>query len=192
MDRYDANWAMVDKGWKTHVLGQGPQFANATEAVNGLRAAHPAPSTRICRNSSSPRTASRSAPSRMAIRSSSSTSGATAPSKITRAFVEAEFDKFDRMRYPQVTYAGMLQYDGDLQLPKRFLVAPPAIKDTSGEWFSKLGITQFACSETQKFGHVTYFWNGNRSGKFDGETWEVPSDVVPFEQRPDEGRRDRR
>jgi 2,3-bisphosphoglycerate-independent phosphoglycerate mutase len=79
----------------------------------------------------------------------------------------------------------MLQYDGDLQLPKRFLVAPPAIKDTSGEWFSKAGIAQFACSETQKFGHVTYFWNGNRSGKFAGETCvEVPSDVVPFEQRP--------
>jgi 2,3-bisphosphoglycerate-independent phosphoglycerate mutase len=105
--------------------------------------------------------------------------------EITRAFVEGSFDKFDRIRYPNVTYAGMLQYDGDLQLPKRFLVAPPAIKDTSGEWFSKLGVAQFACSETQKFGHVTYFWNGNRSGKFEGETWEeVPSDVVPFEQRP--------
>jgi 2,3-bisphosphoglycerate-independent phosphoglycerate mutase len=105
--------------------------------------------------------------------------------EITRAFVEDDFDKFDRVRAPRVTYAGMLQYDGDLQLPKRFLVAPPAIKDTSGEWFSKMGLAQFACSETQKFGHVTYFWNGNRSGKFDGETWqEVPSDVVPFEQRP--------
>jgi 2,3-bisphosphoglycerate-independent phosphoglycerate mutase len=79
----------------------------------------------------------------------------------------------------------MLQYDGDLKLPARFLVAPPAIKDTMGEWFSKSGIAQFACSETQKFGHVTYFWNGNRSGKFAGETYqEVPSDVVPFEQRP--------
>jgi 2,3-bisphosphoglycerate-independent phosphoglycerate mutase len=79
----------------------------------------------------------------------------------------------------------MLQYDGDLKLPNRFLVNPPVILDTTGEWFSKAGITQFACSETQKFGHVTYFWNGNRSGKFDGETYqEVPSDVVPFEQRP--------
>ncbi|HOI52981.1 MAG TPA: 2,3-bisphosphoglycerate-independent phosphoglycerate mutase, partial [Azonexus sp.] len=105
--------------------------------------------------------------------------------EITRAFVEADFDKFDRVRHPRVTYAGMLQYDGDLHLPERFLVPPPAIRDTSGEWFSKAGITQFACSETQKFGHVTYFWNGNRSGKFDGETYlEVPSDVVPFEQRP--------
>lgn len=105
--------------------------------------------------------------------------------EITRAFEETDFDKFDRKRMPKVTYAGMLQYDGDLQLPKRFLVDPPAIQDTMGEWFSKSGITQFACSETQKFGHVTYFWNGNRSGKFAGETYlEVPSDRVPFEQRP--------
>ena len=105
--------------------------------------------------------------------------------EITRAFEDADFDKFDRLRVPRVTYAGMLQYDGDLKLPNRFLVDPPAILDTMGEWFAKAGITQFACSETQKFGHVTYFWNGNRSNKFDGETYqEVPSDVVPFEQRP--------
>ncbi len=185
MDRYDANWAMVDKGWKTHVLGQGPQFANATEAVNGLRERHPGtidqdlPEFVIADNGLPIGT----------IEDGDSVvffnfRGDRAI-EITRAFVEASFDKFDRVRYPQVTFAGMLQYDGDLQLPKRFLVAPPAIKDTSGEWFSKLGIAQYACSETQKFGHVTYFWNGNRSGKFEGETWEeVPSDVVPFEQRP--------
>src|SRR5574343_1573598 len=41
MDRYDANWPMVEKGWKTHVLGQGPQFANATAAVNGVRDQNP-------------------------------------------------------------------------------------------------------------------------------------------------------
>ena len=185
MDRYDANWAMVDKGWKTHVLGQGPQFANATDAVNGLRERHPG-------------TIDQDLPE-FVIADNGQPIGTVEDGdsvvffnfrgdraiEITRAFVEASFDKFDRVRYPQVTFAGMLQYDGDLQLPKRFLVAPPAIKDTSGEWFSKLGIAQFACSETQKFGHVTYFWNGNRSGKFEGETWEeVPSDVVPFEQRP--------
>ena len=64
-------------------------------------------------------------------------------------------------------------------------VAPPAIDDTMGELLSVAGKSQLAIAETQKYGHVTYFWNGNRSGKFDGETWqEVPSDVVPFEQRP--------
>ena len=185
MDRYDANWPMVEKGWRTHVLGEGPQFANATAAVNGLREKHPGtidqdlPEFVIAENGQPIGT----------IEDGDAVvfynfRGDRAI-EITRAFVEADFDKFDRVRYPQVTFAGMLQYDGDLQLPKRFLVSPPAITNTSGEWFSKAAIRQFACSETQKFGHVTYFWNGNRSGKFEGETYlEVPSDVVPFEQRP--------
>ena len=185
MDRYDANWAMVEKGWKTHVLGEGLQFASAAEAVKALRQQHPG-------------TIDQDLPP-FVIGVGGKPVGTIEDGdavvffnfrgdraiEITRAFEEAAFDKFDRVRTPQVTYAGMLQYDGDLKLPKCFLVAPPAIKDTMGEWFSKAGITQFACSETQKFGHVTYFWNGNRSGKFAGETYqEVPSDVVPFEQRP--------
>ena len=56
-----------------------------------------------------------------------------------------------------------------------------------GEYLANTGVTQYALSETQKFGHVTYFWNGNKSGKFSEEleTYiEIPSDVVPFEQRP--------
>ena len=185
MDRYDANWPLVARGWKTHVLGEGPQFPDATAAVNGLRERHPG-------------TIDQDLPE-FVIADEGKPIGTIEDGdavvfynfrgdraiEITRAFVEADFDKFDRVRHPHVTYAGMLQYDGDLQLPKRFLVAPPAIRNTSGEWFSRMGLAQFACSETQKFGHVTYFWNGNRSGKFEGETWqEVPSDVVPFEQRP--------
>lgn len=185
MDRYDANWPMVARGWRTHVLGEGPQFANATDAVHGLREKHPG-------------TIDQDLPE-FIVADDGKPIGTIEDGdavvfynfrgdraiEITRAFVEENFTQFDRVRHPRVTYAGMLQYDGDLQLPKRFLVAPPAIKDTSAEWFSKSGLAQFACSETQKFGHVTYFWNGNRSNRFDGETWqEVPSDVVPFEQRP--------
>ena len=185
MDRYDANWSMVDRGWHTHVLGEGDRFPSASEAVRALRAKFPG-------------TIDQDLPP-FVIASGDKPVGTVEDGdsvilfnfrgdraiEITRAFEDESFSKFDRVRRPKVTYAGMLQYDGDLKLPQRFLVAPPAILDTSGEWFSKSGITQFACSETQKFGHVTYFWNGNRSGKFDGETYlEVPSDVVPFEQRP--------
>lgn len=185
MDRYDANWPMVAKGWQTHVLGEGPQFDDAIEAVKRLRELHPGtidqdlPPFVIARDGQAVGT----------IEDGDSVvffnfRGDRAI-EITRAFVEPHFDQFDRVRWPQVTYAGMLQYDGDLRLPERFLVAPPAIQDTMGEWFAASGIAQFACSETQKFGHVTYFWNGNRSNKFEGEVWqEVPSDVVPFEQRP--------
>ncbi len=185
MDRYDANWPMVEKGWKTHVLGEGPQFANATDAVNGLRQRHPGTIDQdlpefVIADGGKPIGTIEDGDSVVFFNFRGDRA-----IEITRAFVEDGFGKFDRVRSPKVTFAGMLQYDGDLQLPKRFLVAPPAIKDTSGEWFSKAGLAQFACSETQKFGHVTYFWNGNRSGKFEGETWqEVPSDVVPFEQRP--------
>ncbi|MCL2524718.1 MAG: 2,3-bisphosphoglycerate-independent phosphoglycerate mutase [Betaproteobacteria bacterium] len=185
MDRYEANWSMVEQGWHTHVLGEGPQFANATAAVEGLRQQNPG-------------TIDQDLPA-FVIAEGGQPIGAIADGdavvffnfrgdraiEISRAFEEADFAPFDRVRAPKVTYAGMLQYDGDLKLPARFLVAPPAIANTMGEWFSRSGIRQFACSETQKFGHVTYFWNGNRSGKFAGETWqEVPSDVVPFEQRP--------
>jgi 2,3-bisphosphoglycerate-independent phosphoglycerate mutase len=185
MDRYEANWKMVEKGWQTHVLGEGDQYASASAAINALRAQWPG-------------TIDQDLPP-FVIASDGRPVGTIEDGdavvffnfrgdrsiEITRAFEEAAFDKFDRVRVPRVTYAGMLQYDGDLKLPKRFLVDPPAILDTMGEWFAKSGITQFACSETQKFGHVTYFWNGNRSNKFDGETYqEVTSDVVPFEQRP--------
>jgi 2,3-bisphosphoglycerate-independent phosphoglycerate mutase len=79
----------------------------------------------------------------------------------------------------------MMQYDGDLQVPEKYLVSPPAIDRTMSEYLSNAGVTQFAVSETQKFGHVTYFFNGNNSGKFATETWqEVPSDICPFEQAP--------
>ena len=185
MDRYDANWSMVDKGWHTHVLGEGDQFASASAAVNALRIRFPGtidqdlPPFVIAKNGKPVGTVENGdSVVFYNFRGDRSI-------EITRAFEDENFDKFDRVRVPTVTYAGMLQYDGDLKLPKRFLVNPPVILDTTGEWFSKGGITQFACSETQKFGHVTYFWNGNRSGKFEGETYqEVPSDVVPFEQRP--------
>ncbi|MBS1214233.1 MAG: phosphoglycerate mutase, 2,3-bisphosphoglycerate-independent [Proteobacteria bacterium] len=107
--------------------------------------------------------------------------------EISRAFTEEPFTPFDRGPLPNVTYAGMMQYDGDTKIPARFLVEPPAIDRTLGEYLARNGIPQYAISETQKYGHVTYFWNGNRSGKFDEatETYvEIPSDVVPFEQRP--------
>ena len=185
MDRYEANWNMVDKGWHTHVLGEGDQFASAVAAIEALRVRFPGtidqdlpPFVIACDGKPVGTIEDGDSVVFFNFRGDRSI-------EITRAFEDATFDKFERVRVPRVTYAGMLQYDGDLKLPRRFLVDPPAILDTMGEWFAKAGITQFACSETQKFGHVTYFWNGNRSNKFDGETYqEVPSDVVPFEQRP--------
>jgi 2,3-bisphosphoglycerate-independent phosphoglycerate mutase len=107
--------------------------------------------------------------------------------EISQAFENEDFPHFDRGPRPDVLYAGMMEYDGDLKLPSRYLVAPPVIDRTLGEYLARAGLPQLAISETQKFGHVTYFWNGNRSGAFDEdvETYvEIPSDTRPFEERP--------
>ena len=187
MDRYEANWAMVELGWNTHVLGEGRQFACAADAVNAYRAEFKVidqdlPPFVIAENGSPVGT----------INDGDSVIfynfRGDRSIEISKAFEGgADFDKFDRVRVPAVVYAGMLEYDGDLHIPSKYLVNPPEITNTLGEYLTNAGISQLAISETQKYGHVTYFWNGNKSGKFSEEleTYiEIPSDVVPFEQRP--------
>ena len=186
MDRYEANWNMVEKGWHTHVLGEGRQFSSAKDAIVTYRNEtgcidQDLPPFIIAENGKPVGT----------VEDGDSVvfynfRGDRAI-EISRAFGEESFDKFDRVRFPKVTYAGMLEYDGDLHIPSRYLVSPPEITGTMGEYLAHTGVTQYALSETQKFGHVTYFWNGNKSGKFDEKTElyeEIKSDVIPFEQRP--------
>ncbi len=187
MDRYQANWDMVELGWKTHVRGEGRQFESAREAIETLRRENPEaidqdlPPFVIGRNNSplGP------------IEENDSViffnfRGDRAI-EISMAFEEEKFDKFSRGPKLNVKYAGMMQYDGDALIPQKYLVNPPGIDRTVGEYLVQAGKKQLAISETQKFGHVTYFFNGNRSGKFDDaleDYIEVPSDIVPFEQRP--------
>jgi len=186
MDRYEANWKMVELGWQTHVLGQGRQFASATEAVEAYRNEY-----KVIDQDLPPFVIAQNGEPVGTINDGDSVifynfRGDRAI-EISKAFDDKEFDKFDRVRYPNVVYAGMLEYDGDLHIPSNYLVNPPEITNTMGEYLADSGISQLAISETQKYGHVTYFWNGNKSGKFSDalETYiEVPSDVVPFEQRP--------
>ena len=186
MDRYEADWSMVERGWNTHVLGEARQFASAQEAIETYRAEtgvidQDLPAFVIADDNGAVGK----------INDGDSViffnfRGDRAL-EISRAFEDASLNTFNRKYLPKVCYAGMLQYDGDLNIPSRFLVEPPAIQNTMGELLASKGIAQLAVAETQKFGHVTYFWNGNKSGKFDEalETYiEVKSDVVPFEQRP--------
>ena len=188
MDRYEANWPMVEAGWKTHVLGEGRQFASATEAVETYRAElkvidQDLPAFVVAENGKPVGTVE-DGDSVIFFNFRGDRS-----IEISRAFdaKDGEFDKFDRVRVPNVVYAGMLEYDGDLHIPNKYLVSPPEITNTMSEYLACTGIRVLAISETQKYGHVTYFWNGNKSGKFDEaleDYIEIPSDVVPFEQRP--------
>ena len=187
MDRYEANWAMVDLGWKTHVLGEGRQFCCAAKAVQTYRDEY-----KVIDQDLPPFVIAENGEPVGTINDGDSVIfynfRGDRSIEISKAFEGgADFDKFDRVRVPSVVYAGMLEYDGDLHIPSKYLVNPPEITNTLGEYLTNTGVSQLAISETQKYGHVTYFWNGNKSGKFSEEleTYiEIPSDVVPFEQRP--------
>ena len=187
MDRYEANWGMVEAGWKTHVLGEGRQFASAEEAITTYRN-----ETKVIDQDLPAFVIAKDGKSVGTIEDGDSVIffnfRGDRSIEISKAFESgAEFDKFDRVRVPKVVYAGMLEYDGDLHIPSKYLVSPPEITNTMTEYLVSAGIPELAISETQKYGHVTYFWNGNKSGKFSEEleTYiEIPSDVVPFEQRP--------
>ncbi len=186
MDRYEANWAMVENGWKTHVLGLGRQFASASEAIETYRAEtgvidQDLPAFVVARNGQ-PVAKIENGDSVILFNFRGDRA-----QEISLAFDRKDFDKFDRPGYTGVKFAGMLQYDGDLNIPENYLVQPPVIQNTLTEVLCKAGIHEYAVSETQKYGHVTYFWNGNRSGKVCPELEvyeEIPSDVIPFEQAP--------
>ena len=187
MDRYNANWDMVRKGWETHVLGKGRYFKSAHDAVETLRAETKAidqdlPPFVISDDGATPvgPVVDGDAVVFFNFRGDRAL-------EISKAFDAETLAEFDRGPRPDVYYAGMMEYDGDTHVPNHFLVNPPEIDRTLSEYLCATGIKSLAISETQKYGHVTYFFNGNRTGKFDEalETYiEIPSDIVPFEQRP--------
>jgi 2,3-bisphosphoglycerate-independent phosphoglycerate mutase len=187
MDRYEADWEMVAKGWRIYTQGEGRRFTSCRQAIETCRAEDPG----VIDQDLPPFVIARDGQPLGVISDNDSViffnfRGDRAI-EISKAFEKDAFNHFDRGARPQVQYAGMMQYDGDALIPGQFLVEPPGINRTLGEYLVHSGIRQMAISETQKFGHVTYFFNGNRTGKFDAaleDYIEVPSDRVPFEERP--------
>lgn len=189
MDRYEADWGMVERGWQVQVLGRGPAFASAAEALAAARAATPDISDQFL-------------PPFVVADAAGAPVGTVQDGdavvlfnfrgdraiEVSRAFTEGPgFDRFDRVRAPDVLFAGLMMYDGDAKIPEHYLVTPKSVSDTLSQCLADSGVPQFACAETQKYGHVTYFWNGNVSAKFSEaleDYLEIPSDRVPFEQRP--------
>ncbi|WP_288715100.1 2,3-bisphosphoglycerate-independent phosphoglycerate mutase [uncultured Treponema sp.] len=188
MDRYNADWPMVQRGWYAHVLGEGRQFESATKAIETYRAEQAGLLDQdmhefVIAKDGKPVGTVEDGDSVILYNFRGDRA-----LEITSAFESgADFPHFDRKRVPSCEYAGMMEYDGDAHVPHQYLVNPPTIDRTMGEYLTKTGIKLLAISETQKYGHVTYFFNGNKSGKFDEKLEdyvEVPSDTVPFEQRP--------
>lgn len=188
MDRYNADWPMVQRGWYAHVLGEGRQFESATKAIKTYRSEQAGLLDQdmhefVIAENGKPVGTVEDGDSVILYNFRGDRA-----LEITNAFeAGSEFNHFDRKRVPACEYAGMMEYDGDAHIPHQYLVNPPSIDRTMGEYLTKTGVHLMAISETQKYGHVTYFFNGNRQGKFDEnleDYVEIPSDVVPFEQRP--------
>jgi len=187
MDRYNADWSVVERGWKAHVLGEGRYFDSASGAVETSYAEDPQvvdqymDSFVVVKNNVPVGTIEDGdAVILFNFRGDRAI-------EISRAFEDPDLQEFDRVRLPRVFYAGIMQYDGDAKIPENYLVEPPSINNTLGEYLCATGISSYAISETQKYGHVTYFWNGNKSGYIDDSLEkyvEIPSDKVTFDQRP--------
>ena len=187
MDRYEANWAMVERGYWCHTHGEGRPFASARKAVETMYAESDDGDQYLDRfvvvdHEGDPVGAMTDGDAVVLF----NFRGDRAV-EISQAFEDPDFHHFDRGNHPDLLFAGMLQYDGDLLVPTNHLVAPPSIDRTLGEYLCATGLKSFAVSESQKFGHVTFFWNGNRSGYIDEalETYiEIPSDNVEFNTAP--------
>jgi len=188
MDRYNADWDIVERGWKAHVLGIGRKFHSAKQAVETFYAEDEKIIDQyldpfvIADDKDEPVGTIEDGDSVVFFNFRGDRA-----IELSRAFEEKDFDKFDRIRMPEVYYAGMMQYDGDLLIPKNYLVVPPQIERTISAYLCAEKVTSFAISETQKFGHVTYFWNGNRSGYINENLEkyiEIPSDKIEFDKAP--------
>ena len=190
MDRYEADWSIVERGYHAHVLGEGPRFPDSLTAIRTLREQEREDDQYLShwvvhdpddRAVSLTRIGDGHGVVLFNFRGDRAI-------EISRAFVEDDFAGFHRQNHPAVFYAGILEYDEDTHMPPHFLVSPPEIDRTVSEYLARNGVSQYAVSETQKFGHVTYFWNGNNSAKFDSKTeeWvEIESDRLPFDQAPE-------
>ena len=188
MDRYGADWRVVEAGWQAHVLGTAHPVRDLVSGVEwgrstGVRSDQLLPAFTVVDESQQPVGAIVDGDAVVLFNFRGDRA-----IELSQAFEAGpEFDKFDRQRVPAVFFAGMALYDGDTNTPSSYLVGPESVDFTVSELIASAGISQWAGAETQKFGHITYFWNGNRSSKFDAglETYvEIPSDLVPFDQRP--------
>jgi 2,3-bisphosphoglycerate-independent phosphoglycerate mutase len=188
MDR-DNNWEKIETGWRIHVQGQSEnQFPSIRDAIEHFRKQNPEiidqdiPGFVIIRNGEA---VGRIEDQHALIFTNFRGDRAT---QFSRAFLADEFPYFERYRCPEVLFAGMTQYDQDNQIPPDYLVGTPVVEEPFGKRILELGLKQFRLSETQKFAHVTFFYNGGYREPLDPlkENYHfIASDKIPsFAERP--------
>jgi 2,3-bisphosphoglycerate-independent phosphoglycerate mutase len=108
------------------------------------------------------------------------------PRELTRAFVEDDFKEFERTTKPDVYFVCLTEYDAELPVAVAFR-KPPKMKNILGQYWSDLGLKQFRCAETEKYAHVTFFFNDYTEKPFPGEDRQiVPSPRVrTYDMKPE-------
>ena len=188
MDR-DNNWEKIETGWQIHVQGQSEnQFPSIRDAIEHFRKQNPEiidqdiPGFVIIRNEEA---VGRIEDQHALIFTNFRGDRAT---EFSQAVLADDFPYFERYRCPEVLFAGMTQYDQDNQIPPDYLVGTPVVEEPFGKRILELGLKQFRLSETQKFAHVTFFYNGGYREPLDPlqENYHfIASDKIPsFAERP--------
>lgn len=106
--------------------------------------------------------------------------------ELTYAFLDEEFDRFDRGPRPNVHYCGMMRYEEGMEAPFAYL--PLTLDNTLGEVVSKAGLKQLRIAETEKYAHVTFFLNGKKDDPFPGEERVLipsPKSVPTYDMKPE-------
>jgi len=188
MDR-DNNWEKIETGWRIHVQGQSEnQFPSIRDAIEHFRKQNPEiidqdiPGFVIIRNGEA---VGRIEDQHALIFTNFRGDRAN---EFSQAVLADDFPYFERYRCPEVLFAGMTQYDQDNQIPPDYLVGTPVVEEPFGKRILELGLKQFRLSETQKFAHVTFFYNGGYREPLDPlkENYHfIASDKIPsFAERP--------
>ncbi len=189
MDR-DHDWSKVDMGWQAHVHGQAEyQFRSVSEGIEYFR-------------SQTPDLVDQDMPGFVIADVNGASVGSMQDGdavivmnfrsdraiEITEAFCLDDFDGFNRGRRPDVLFAGMMVYDEDRDIPALRIMGSTRVDNPFGKRILDLGIRQFRLTETQKFPHVTFFFNGGRREPLDTTMEDyilVPSDKgISFADAP--------
>lgn len=170
MDRYFSDWNVVKRGWQAHVCGIPERkenysgfFYSAESAIMQARANDPdisdqyLPSFVIIDENNKPigKMNDKDAVIFFNFRGDRAI-------EISKAFDESNFSEFEKYCNPNVYYYGMMLYDDKLNIPKNYFLEPPKIENTLTSYLCAEKIPQFSIAETHKFGHIKYFFLGNR------------------------------
>ncbi len=189
-DRYESDWSVVEKGWNAFVHGKADYYCgSALEAISEIRKKDPEvqdqyfPSFVITENNQ-PVGIVKDGDSFVYF-----DFRADRALEIAQAFTYEDFTPFNRgtenNRRLNVYFAGMTEYNSDTHVPEHRLIEPVEIHNTLHEFLGNHGVSQLAIAEAVKFGHITYYFDGNSYDKYDNEEQiNIPSDTKPFDERP--------